>query len=68
VAQTREAGKAKSPGLWGVLFVCAMVEHPAGYVPLLALLHGEGEEAFRSCSTLGIREKPRTTSVTPVCT
>ena len=26
------------PGAWAVLFVRAMVEHPAGYVPLLAHL------------------------------
>jgi hypothetical protein len=33
-----------------------MVEHPAGYVPLLAHDHGEAVMAFRSFSTLGIRE------------
>jgi hypothetical protein len=33
-----------------------MVEHPAGDVSLLAHDHGEVVVAFRSFSTLGIRE------------
>jgi hypothetical protein len=35
------------PGYGAVLFVRAMVEHPAGYVPLLAHDHGEAVMAFR---------------------
>jgi len=44
------------PGSWAVLFVRAIVEHPAGYGPLLAHMHGEVVVAFRENSTLGIRE------------
>jgi hypothetical protein len=35
------------PGSWAVLFVRAVVEHPAGYDPLLAHRHGEVVVAFR---------------------
>ncbi len=48
------------PGYWAVLFVRAMVKHPAGYDPSLPLLlfekiHGEAVVAFRENRTLGIR-------------
>jgi len=35
------------PGYWAVLFLRAVVEHPAGYDPLLAHPHGEVVVAFR---------------------
>ena len=35
------------PGSWAVLFVRAVVEHPAGYCPRLAHRDGEGVIAFR---------------------
>jgi hypothetical protein len=48
------------PGYWAVLFVRAMVEHPAGYdlsLPLLLFekIHGEAIIAFGQNRTLGIR-------------
>jgi len=48
------------PGYWAVLFVRAVVEHPAGYDPSSPLLpfgkiHGEVVVAFRENRTLGIR-------------
>ncbi len=48
------------PGYWAVLFVRAVVEHPAGYDPSSPLLlfekiHGEAVVAFRENRTLGIR-------------
>ncbi len=48
------------PGYWAVLFVRAVVQHPAGYDPSLPLLlfekiHGEAVVAFRENRTLGIR-------------
>ncbi len=49
------------PGYWAVLFVRAMVKHPAGYDPSLPLplferIHGEVVVAFRANRTLGIRK------------
>src|SRR5262249_37847575 len=45
------------PGYGAVLFVRAMVEHPAGYHPLLAQTLSPGMVvAFRENRTLGIRE------------
>jgi len=45
------------PGYWIVLFVRAVVLHPAGYMPPLA--HGAGRHvfAFRQFRTLGIRDE-----------
>ena len=48
------------PGYWAVLFVRAMVEHPAGYdfslpLPLFERIRGEAVVAFRENRTLGIR-------------
>jgi len=48
------------PGSWVVLFVRAVVEHPAGYDPSLPLplfeeIHGKAVVAFRRNRTLGIR-------------
>jgi hypothetical protein len=48
------------PGSWAVLFVRAVVEHPAGYdpsspLPLFEEIHGEAVVAFREKRTLGIR-------------
>src|SRR5262252_5188652 len=49
------------PGAWTVLFVRAMVEHPAGDTPLLAqTTHMQrGVVAFRENRTLGLREDDR---------
>jgi hypothetical protein len=44
------------PGSWAVLFLRAVVVHPAGYDPLLAHRNGEVVVAFRSNRTLGIRD------------
>jgi hypothetical protein len=49
------------PGYWAVLFVHAVVQHPAGLVlasPLLLFekIHGENAIAFRENRTLGIRK------------
>jgi hypothetical protein len=44
------------PGSWTVLFLRAVVEHPAGYDPLLAHRNGEAIVAFRRFSTLSIRD------------
>lgn len=49
------------PGYWTVLFMRAVVEHPAGYNPSLPLLlfeeiHGRVVVAFRRKRTLGIRD------------
>ena len=48
------------PGSWAVLFVRAVVEHPAGYdsslpLPLFEEIHGRAVVAFRKFSPLGIR-------------
>ncbi len=48
------------PGYWAVLFVRAVMQHPAGRTPSLPLLlfekiHGEAVIAFRENRTLGIR-------------
>jgi hypothetical protein len=48
------------PGSWAVLFVRAVVEHPAGYDPSLPLplfeeIHGKAVVAFGKFSPLGIR-------------
>ena len=48
------------PGSWVVLFVRAVVEHPAGYdlslpLPLFEEIHGKVIVAFRENRTLGIR-------------
>jgi hypothetical protein len=48
------------PGYWAVLFLRAVVQHPAGHDPLLALtslgkIHGEAVIAFTRNRTLGIR-------------
>ena len=50
------------PGYWAVLFVRAVVKHPAGYDPSLPLLlfekiHGEAAIAFTENRTLGIRNE-----------
>src|SRR5262249_45428896 len=49
------------PGAWAVLFVRAMVEHPAGDTPLLAQTTRmqRGVVAFRENRTLGLREDER---------
>ena len=49
------------PGYWAVLFVRAVVQHPAGYEPSSPLLlfekiHGEAAIAFAQDRTLGIRD------------
>ncbi len=49
------------PGYWAVLFVRAMVKHPAGYdlslpLPLFEEIHGEAVIAFTENRTLGIRK------------
>jgi hypothetical protein len=49
------------PGYWVILFVRAVVQHPAGYdlsSPLLLSekIHGEAIVAFRENRTLGIRK------------
>ncbi len=44
------------PGSWAVLFVCAVVEDPAGCEPPLAH-HGEVAVAFRHFKTLGTRNE-----------
>jgi hypothetical protein len=44
------------PGSWAVPFLRAVVEHPAGYDPLLAHRDGEIVVAFRQKRTLGIRD------------
>ncbi len=48
------------PGYWAVLFVRAVMQHPAGRDPALPLLlfekiYGEGAIAFTENRTLGIR-------------
>ncbi len=50
------------PGYWAVLFVRAVVQHPAGpdlSLPLLLLekIHGEAAIAFRKFRPLGIRDE-----------
>jgi hypothetical protein len=47
------------PGAWTVLFVSAIVEHPAGYDPLLAHLTQGSLWPSMASSTLGIREDYR---------
>jgi hypothetical protein len=49
------------PGYWAVLFLRAVVQHPAGFVlasPLLLFekIHGENAIAFRKFRSLGIRK------------
>jgi hypothetical protein len=49
------------PGYWAVLFVRAVVQHPAGYGPSSPLLlfekiYGEANIAFTKNRTLGIRK------------
>ena len=49
------------PGYWAVLFIRAVVQHPAGLVlasPLLLFekIHGENAIAFRKFRPLGIRK------------
>ena len=49
------------PGYWAVLFVRAMVKHPAGhaaYSPLLLIeeIHADGAFAFTENRSLGIRD------------
>ena len=49
------------PGYWAVLFVRAVVQHPAGYGPSSPLLlfekiYGEATIAFAENRTLGIRK------------
>jgi hypothetical protein len=50
------------PGTWAVLFVRAVVQHPAGRAPSSPLLlfekiHGEDTIAFAKNRTLGIRNE-----------
>ena len=58
------------PGYWVVLFVRAVVQHPAGYDPSSPLLlfekiHGEAVVAFRENRTLGIRNVITFEAATP---
>jgi len=58
------------PGYWAVLFVRAVVEHPAGYDPSSPLppfgkIHGEAVVAFRENRTLGIRNDITFEAATP---
>jgi hypothetical protein len=47
------------PGYWTVLFVRALVEHPAGYAPLLARFSPGALLPSMKSSTLGIRKDYR---------
>jgi hypothetical protein len=58
------------PGYWAVLFVRAVVQHPAGYDPSSPLLlfektHGKAVVAFREDRTLGIRNDKAFEAATP---
>jgi hypothetical protein len=49
------------PGYWAVLFVCAVMQHPAGHdlslpLPLFERINGEAVIAFGENRTLGIRK------------
>jgi len=58
------------PGYWAVLFVRAVVQHPAGCaasspLPLFEEIHGDGAIAFTENRTLGIRNEIVFEAATP---